>query len=270
MQKTRALRFTPSRWALTLLAAVLLACPLPPPAAAQQRTPEPWPSSPSRPDALPRDKSQEPGTHSEPRAKDEKGRPPQVPGKRADADKAPKPIPKSMRRPGATAVPEGGAERAALLAELYAHLATADGEEVASQTANAIEHVWAAANSDTVNILTERAARAVKEKKLPLAMKLYEQAIALSPDNPEVFSRRALAHYANNDFALAMGDLRRVLALDPNHYKALDGLGQILKELDRKKAALDVYRRLYQVYPHYSGVKSAVEELERDVEGQRS
>src|SRR5262245_25808472 len=44
-------------------------------------------------------------------------------GKSAEAAE-PKPIPKSMRRPGANAVPEAASERAKLLSELYAHLAT--------------------------------------------------------------------------------------------------------------------------------------------------
>ena len=34
----------------------------------------------------------------------------------------------------------------------------------------------------------------------------------------------------------ALGDLRRALALDPNHFKSLDGLGQILREIGQKKA----------------------------------
>lgn len=187
------------------------------------------------------------------------------------AEKAPpKPIPKSMRPPGGSAVPQSGAERAKLLDELYAHLATAENEDVANRVATAIEHVWQAYGSDTVNLLMERARRAASEKKPELAINLLDRAALLAPDFAEVFNRRASVHYALNNARASIGDLRRVLALEPNHFKALEALGQILKEMENKKAALEVYRKLYQVHPHMSGAKSTFEELEREVKGQES
>lgn len=182
----------------------------------------------------------------------------------------PKPIPKSLRRPGGTSVPEGAGERARLLSELYAHLATARDADVAGRIANAIEHVWLTSGSETVSLLIDRATRAAAEKKNDLALRLLDRAVVLAPDYAEVFNRRAAVHFGANNLEQALGDLRRVLALDPNHYKALEGLGQILKEIDRKKAALEVFRRLYQVHPQMQGVKSTLEELTREVEGQPS
>jgi tetratricopeptide (TPR) repeat protein len=208
-------------------------------------------------------KSADPKSSLDPKSTDPKSK-----GKAAEADKEPKPIPRSMRRPGGTSVPEGASHRAALLTELYAYLATATDEDVAKRTANAIEHVWQAGNTDTVNLLIERAQRAAKEKKYPLAVKIFEQAAGLAPDNPDVFVRRALIHYGEGDMSGAVGDLRRALALDPNNYRALEALAQIFKELERKKAALAVYRRLYEVHPFFSGAKSALDELAREVEGQ--
>lgn len=189
-------------------------------------------------------------------------------GKSAKAPPEPKPIPKSMRKPGASAVPEGAGERAKLLDELYAHLATAEDEAVAKRITTAIEHVWMTTGSDTVSLLMERSRRAVRDKNPELAMRLLDRAVALAPDYPELFNQRAAVHFLRNNTRLALGDLRRAIALDPNHYKALEALGQLFKEMDRKKAALEVYRKLYEIHPHMSGVKSTLEELTRDVEGQ--
>ncbi len=191
-------------------------------------------------------------------------------GKSAKAAPEPKPIPKSMRKPGATAVPESAGDRAKLLDELYAHLATAEDEAGATRITNAIEHVWMTSGSDTVSLLIERARRALREKKPELATRLLDRAVQMAPDYAEIFNQRAAVHFAGNNMASAVGDLRRVLALDPNHYKALEALGQIFKDLDRKKAALEVYRKLYEVHPHMPGVKSTLEELARDVDGQPS
>jgi tetratricopeptide (TPR) repeat protein len=191
------------------------------------------------------------------------------PGEKS-ATAEPKPIPGRMRAPGATSVPEGGAERARLLAELYARLATAADDEVARRIANAIEHVWGTSPSPTVSLLMERARRADAEKKPSLALRLLDRAAQLAPDYPEVFNRRAAVHFAQNNLQSSLGDLRRVLALDPNHYRALESLGQIFKDLGRKKAALEVYRRIMDIHPLMSGAKSTFEELEREAGGQPS
>ena len=90
----------------------------------------------------------------------------------------------------------------------------------------------------------------------------------LAPDFTEAWNRRAYVHFVQNDIEHALGDLRRTLALDPHHFKALDGLGQILREIGQKKAALKAFKQLLDVHPYWSGAKQAVEELEREVDGQ--
>jgi tetratricopeptide (TPR) repeat protein len=180
----------------------------------------------------------------------------------------PKPIPSRLKRPGTTGVPEGGLERAQLLAELYAHLATAQDEAAAARIATAIEHIWRSSSSETVGLLMERSVRASKEKKHELAVRLLDRAVQLSPDNAEVFKTRAAVNYARDDMRATIGDLRRALALEPNDFKALEMLGGIFKELGRKKAAYEVHKRLYDVNPQMQGLKMQLDELERDAIGQ--
>lgn len=182
----------------------------------------------------------------------------------AVAEPARKPVPKAL---GAT-VPDTPQKRAKLLQNLYAHLAAAADEAEAKRTATAIERIWLTPGSDTISVLMERAIRAANEKNLDLAVKLLDSVVELAPDYPEGWNRRAYVHYLRDDVAIAMGDLRRVLALDPNHFKALDGLGQILKETGQSKAAYEVYKRLQEVHPFWPSAEQALEELKRDVDGQ--
>ena len=53
----------------------------------------------------------------------------------------------------------------------------------------------------------------------------------------------------------------------PNHFKALDGLGTILREIGQKKAAYEVYKKLLEVHPFWQGAKAARDELEHEVSG---
>jgi tetratricopeptide (TPR) repeat protein len=69
------------------------------------------------------------------------------------------------------------------------------------------------------------------------------------PDFTEGWNRRAYVHYMKSEVDQALGDLRRTLALDPNHFKALDGLAQILREIGQKKPALKAFKQLLDVHP---------------------
>jgi tetratricopeptide (TPR) repeat protein len=170
-------------------------------------------------------------------------------------------------RPGST-LPKTPAEREKTLSDLYALLATAEDEESAKAIADAIERVWVHSGSATIDLLMERSIKAMNEKKVDLALKLLDNVVELAPDFTEGWNRRAYVHFVQNDIERALGDLRRTLALDPHHFKALDGLAQILREIGQKKAALKAFKELLEVHPYWSGAKQAIEELEREVEGQ--
>lgn len=164
--------------------------------------------------------------------------------------------------------PDSPAARAKLLDDLYAHLATAEDQVHAQPIVEAIERMWLYSGSDTVAVLMDRAHAAIAAKRYDLALKLLDAVVEMAPDFAEGWNRRAYAFFAQNDFNRALGDLRRVLALEPNHFKALDGLGQILKELGQKKAALKAFKQVLEVNPNFPGARQTVEELQREIEGQ--
>lgn len=164
--------------------------------------------------------------------------------------------------------PQSRAERAKVLSNLYAHLAAATSARTANEIADTIEQLWLIPYSDTIAVLMERAATALSQKNNALALKLLDAVVDLAPDYVEGWHRRAVVYFSNNDYTRALGDLRRALALDPNHFKALDGLAQILRELNRDKQALQAYRQLLSIDPYRAGAVDAIKELERQVEGQ--
>ena len=178
------------------------------------------------------------------------------------------PEPKTKTPKRGSALPKNPAEREKTLSDLYALLATADDEDTAKAITDAIERVWLHSGSATIDVLMERSIKAMSQKKVDLALKLLDSVVDLAPDYTEAWNRRAYVHFVRKDTERALGDLRRALALDPNHFKALDGLAQILREIGQKKPALKAFRQLLDVHPYWSGAKEAVEELEREVDGQ--
>ena len=170
-------------------------------------------------------------------------------------------------KPGlAVAQPRTAAERDKALSDLYALLATSEDAKQADTVAASIEQLWVTSGSDTINLLMQRALQAVDAKNPALALKLLDAVVALAPDYAEGWNRRAYVHYTQNEFDLALGDLRRTLALDQNHFKALDGLVHILQEIGRKKDALAAARKLLDINPYYEGAKQITDELAREIE----
>jgi tetratricopeptide (TPR) repeat protein len=190
----------------------------------------------------------------------------QTPG----GEQAPSSAPGGPLAGGKLAMPSNSAERSKLLANLYAYLATAENSQQAQPIAQSIERLWLYTSSDTIALLMERAFRATTEKNLDLAIQLLDAVTSLAPDYAEGWNRRAYVHYLRNDVERMVGDLRRCLALEPNHYRALDGLAQVLRETGQKPAALKAYERLIEVHPNAPGAQDAIKELNRDVGGQRT
>ncbi|MCB1547932.1 MAG: tetratricopeptide repeat protein [Hyphomicrobiaceae bacterium] len=190
---------------------------------------------------------------------------------------APKPAPKGKITGKLTATPVAMAtgprsvvERDRLLRDLYTRLSTASDEEGATLIAGAIEKLWLFSGSDTINVLMQRALAAVNRKDHALALRLLDSVVLLAPDFAEGWNRRAYVHFLRNDYAASLRDLRHCLALDPNHFRALDGLATVWREVGRKKAALAALRLLREVHPFWSNVKQAIDELEREVDGQKT
>lgn len=184
--------------------------------------------------------------------------------------RAPRPVLPKARSDGARALekpPQTAEEKRLQLSNLYAQLAAAEDEKAAAEYASSIEKLWRHSGSDTVNLLISRAAKVAGEKRNDLAEKLLDRAVTMAPDYTESFSQRAFYFYSQNNLAAALGDLRRVLALDPNHFKALEGLVQIWRDTDNKKAAFEVLKRLLDVHPFAPGAQQAYDELKVEVEG---
>jgi tetratricopeptide (TPR) repeat protein len=185
----------------------------------------------------------------------------------------PIPAPPGAVFPGAKPKPEAAKppvpqDREALLAELFAHLAQAPDAAAATPIAEAIEGMLLQTDSATIGVLMVRSAKAINDQKNELALQLLDAVVELAPDYAEGWNRRAYVLFMQNNYEGAVGDLRRALALEPNHFKALEGLARILRETGQKKNALQAYKQILKINPYQEGAKQAVEDLSVEVEGQ--
>lgn len=235
---------TPQRQAVRRIVIVAALAVAPAVAIAQDQRP----AMPAPPSLAP--PATEPGPpQAKPQRRDKGAAEPGKPGGQAEAHRQPE-------------------QRAKLLEELYARLATAPDERTAAEVATAIEQLWQHSGSATADLLVARAAAATEAQRRDLAMKLLNAAVELQPDYAEAWNRRAYLFYLDDDYKRALGDLRRVLALEPQHFKAIEGLANILQHLGEKKAALEAYETLLKVHPNAADAKKARDDLKIEVEGQ--
>ena len=116
----------------------------------------------------------------------------------------------------------------------------------------------------------DRAAQRIAAKDYEGALKFLDAVVDLAPDYAEGWNRRAYVYYLNNDIERMVGDLRRCLALEPNHFRALEGLAEVMRETGQKKAALRAYQKLLEINPNSSAAKEGVKELSSEVDGQKT
>jgi cytochrome c-type biogenesis protein CcmH/NrfG len=74
--------------------------------------------------------------------------------------------------------------------------------------------------------------------------------------------------YQLDDPVGAMADLHRALKIEPRHFNAWTGLGHILMASDDKARALEAYRRVLRINPQMSSVKTIIDRLRPEVDGQ--
>jgi tetratricopeptide (TPR) repeat protein len=164
--------------------------------------------------------------------------------------------------------PKSPDEASKTLQSLYAFLATEPDHRQGGDIGAAIERMWRLSGGDTVNLLIDRAEGFSMKNESERGLPLADAAVDLAPDYAEAWSHRAYLHYRMQNYAAALGDMRRALALDPNHFRALDGMAKILVLLGEKKAALAAYEKLLAIHPNIEGGQEAYDELKKQVEGQ--
>jgi tetratricopeptide (TPR) repeat protein len=195
----------------------------------------------------------------------------------------PAPLPPPSVAPEPAPQPEAGREtpltqrkpqritrknRAEFLTSLYGQLRSAPDPEAAERLSKAIERVWRQSGSDTADLLMERAGIAIQAKKFDLAIQILSGLTAVAPHFAEGWNQLASVYFLQEDYDKAMRGLRHVLALEPQHYKAIEGLALILREMGDKRGALRATRQALSIYPHLKSAQQQQEELTRDVEGQ--
>ena len=155
------------------------------------------------------------------------------------------------------------------LDRLFGDLKRERNERAAERIASRIQAQWSHSGSPSIDLLMLWSQEALQEKKYGAALDFLDRVTVLHPDFAEGWNRRATVHFLMKSFGKSMADIERTLRLEPRHFGALSGMGQILKETGRTEAALLAFERVLSVYPMMRSAQEEVATLSEDLAGER-
>ncbi|WP_380992321.1 hypothetical protein [Sedimentitalea sp. HM32M-2] len=152
-------------------------------------------------------------------------------------------------------------------AALLSALAVA-GPDEARRLDRQLQRLWSDSGSAAMDLLLERGRQALQDEDPQAAIEHLTALTDHAPDFAEGWTARASAYFQADLAGPALADLERALALNPNNYNAMIGLGAILESFGDKRRAYLAYRRAQAIHPHHEDITKALDRLRSGVEGE--
>lgn len=149
---------------------------------------------------------------------------------------------------------------------LFAKLKAGSDAE-ARDTERQIWQIWVEHKNPEIARLMRRGMSALNEDDAQEALNDFGQVVRADKNFAEGWNKCATVEFVMGDFDASVADIERTLALEPRHFGALSGLGQIYLAMNKKALALKALTAALAVDPHLQGVRERAEELKKEVEG---
>jgi len=132
---------------------------------------------------------------------------------------------------------------------------------------NEIWGEWSKSGSAAMDLLLQRGRDAIDAGDFDTAIAHLTALTDHAPDFAEGYNARATAYFRSGRYGPALADIRRTLALNPQHFGAMIGLGTIMEDVGRPKLALRAYHAAFAIQPHDPDLKDAIGRLEQQLSG---
>lgn len=134
-------------------------------------------------------------------------------------------------------------------------------------TENLIWATWMHHDNAEYDRLMRVGSAALSAGQFDQAVGIFSSLIEKAPDYAEAWNKRATVYFLIGDLALSVEDVGRTLELEPRHFGALSGLGQIELLRGNGDAALKAFEGALEVHPQLPGIEGLIRELEETVHG---
>lgn len=124
-----------------------------------------------------------------------------------------------------------------------------------------IWNAWMYDGREEAEVALERAAADIAARRFDLAETRLVRLVRGRPDWAEAWNKLATLYYMMERDDESVAAIRRTLAIEPRHFGALAGLGEILRSQGEREPALLAFARALRLHPHLAGVRAALEAL---------
>jgi tetratricopeptide (TPR) repeat protein len=166
-------------------------------------------------------------------------------------------------QPPAQQAPRTPQQIAAQVEQLFQQLGEAPDPNQASRIEQTLVRTLAQSGSPTSDLLLQRATEAMNKGDQDTALNTLNSLVKLAPNFAEAWNRRATLYFLMGNLEASIADCQKVLALEPRHFGALVGLGQIYVIQNKRDDAKRALQRALAAHPHLSGAKTLLEAVDK-------
>ena len=164
--------------------------------------------------------------------------------------------------------PPAAAKAENRLDALFGELKRERNEKAAERIAGRIWEAWSQSGSASIDLMMGWSKTAMDNKKFDVALDFLDQVVTMEPTYAEGWNRSATVHFMMQNYAKSMSDINHTLRIEPRHFGALSGMGQIMKNTGREELALRAWERVLDIYPMMRSAQNEVATLSEELAGE--
>lgn len=144
---------------------------------------------------------------------------------------------------------------------LFEDLAKPELDEPLDVVEGSIWALWCSHPDDSAVQRMERVIGGLAQGRFDAAERLLDGLVRDYPDWAEAWNKRATLYFLLDRDDESVADIEETLKLEPRHFGALGGFGQICLRRDEPVTARIAFEKALEVNPHLDGVREIVHEL---------
>jgi tetratricopeptide (TPR) repeat protein len=147
------------------------------------------------------------------------------------------------------------------LGELFRSLQADPAGPAAHAIEDDIWAIWIAHDDPGLESRMQQAIAAIAQRRLAEAEARLDALVAAAPGWAEAWNKRATLYYLTRRDAESIADIRRTLELEPRHFGAICGFGQICLRHGEVAAAAEAFAAALAINPHLDSVRAVLAQL---------
>ena len=145
------------------------------------------------------------------------------------------------------------------LEKLFQSIKDTKNENELAVLTSSIWTIWYETEDYETQILFNQGTGLLESNSYEESLNIFNSVIKQSPNFAEGWNKRATLHFLMGNYDESIKDINKTLSLEPRHFGALDGLGQIYYQRQNFNDAINAYKRLLVIIPHSSNAKRMLE-----------